>query len=96
MMSQQQNSSEASSSATSSYFDDHRHYRPLRMFIPSPYRSQFHTSAISLLDIKEAATEEEDSSCSSNSVKQHNNTDHNIRDVPEQVWNRFTHIYVHT
>ncbi|CAG9533550.1 unnamed protein product [Cercopithifilaria johnstoni] len=87
-MSQQQNLLEPSSLATSSYFVDRRHYRPLRLFTPAPYRSPFHTSSISLRDIKEATNEENNSSCSNfmehNDQKSVNFHDHNIRESPEQ------------
>ncbi|KAM3724278.1 Bifunctional protein GlmU [Dirofilaria immitis] len=81
----------SSSSLLSSYFDDHHHYRFLRTFTPTPYRSSFHTCAISLPDIKEATTEENDSSCSSNSLEHNNKADsfhdRNIRRTPEQNLN---------
>lgn len=80
--------SEPSSSTTSSYFDDRRPYRPLRTFTPAPYRSPFHTSTISLPDIKEATTEENDSSSTSSMEydrKDANFHDQNIRKSLEQV-----------
>ncbi|VDK75815.1 unnamed protein product [Litomosoides sigmodontis] len=91
-MSQQENllAPSSSSAIASSYFDDQRHCHSSRRMVisPSSYRSHFHTSTISLLDIKEATIEEEDSSCgSSNSIKQHNDqksADFNIRTIPEQ------------
>ncbi|VBB31457.1 unnamed protein product [Acanthocheilonema viteae] len=86
-MSQQQNFLEPSSSAISSNFDDRLHYRPLRtLFTPAPYRSPpFHTSTISLPDIKEATTEENESSCSGS--MEHNDAnfhDHYSRKSSEQ------------
>lgn len=88
MKSQQQNLVELSSSATSSsYFDNGRHYRFLRTFTPAPYCSPFLTSTIPLPDIKEATTEENDSSCSSSMEydNQKASNFHNIRKSPEQV-----------
>uniref|UniRef100_A0A1I8EXK3 Uncharacterized protein n=2 Tax=Wuchereria bancrofti TaxID=6293 RepID=A0A1I8EXK3_WUCBA len=66
-MSEQQISRESFLSSTiCPYFDDCHPYRPVRSFTSAaPYRSSFHTSTISLPDIKEATIEQNDSSCSS-------------------------------
>lgn len=49
---------------TSSHRDDRR-YRYLRTLASSPYRAPFHTSTVSLPDIKEATNEENESSSNS-------------------------------
>ncbi|VDM97616.1 unnamed protein product [Thelazia callipaeda] len=51
---------------TSPQFDDRR-YRFLRTYTPTPYRSPFNTSTISLPEIKEVTNEDNDTSSTTSS-----------------------------